>query len=464
MLHKRALGMDLIPFYYFYNMLKNSVFALLLLLFCNSVIAQDKVGFSFMKSNQKSYKLKFELVNNLIVIPVELNGVKLKFLLDTGVNKTLLITIGSGDSLFLNKTQQVNIHGLGFEDKFEAFQSNGNHLQIGGIVNSNQEIFFIIDEQNELSNRLGLPVNGIIGYDLFKDFVVRINYKQKYIKLYHPDHFNRKLRRYEMLPLQFFKNKPYVSLQVKDQSVSKNNLNFLLDTGNGSSFWLIESDYIKIPELYFNDVLGFGLSSTIEGKRSKVKQINFGKYSFTKPNVAYPDVEQIRKIESNVVRDGTIGTEILRRFKLFIDYPNKRLYFRANNNLYDPFNYDMSGLSFHYDGVKVVEEIKSVLMNPSQDESEYASKNTFLVSVEVKPKISVHAVREKSPAAEAEIFPGDELLSINGKKAYDLKLEKIQSILSDEHGQKVKLEFLRNDKKIKKQLYLKDRFKDLLSN
>jgi hypothetical protein len=32
----------------------------------------------------------FELINNLIVLPVQINGVSLSFLLDLGVNKTIL--------------------------------------------------------------------------------------------------------------------------------------------------------------------------------------------------------------------------------------------------------------------------------------------------------------------------------------------------------------------------------------
>ncbi|RZN75438.1 MAG: aspartate aminotransferase, partial [Winogradskyella sp.] len=34
---------------------------------------------------EKSSKIRFQLINNIIVLPVELNGVKLSFVLDTGV-------------------------------------------------------------------------------------------------------------------------------------------------------------------------------------------------------------------------------------------------------------------------------------------------------------------------------------------------------------------------------------------
>ena len=44
--------------------------------------------------NSKSRKIKFKLVNNIVIIPVELNGVTLSFVLDTGVTKAILFDIG----------------------------------------------------------------------------------------------------------------------------------------------------------------------------------------------------------------------------------------------------------------------------------------------------------------------------------------------------------------------------------
>ena len=39
---------------------------------------------------KKSAVVPFKLINNLIVIPVEINGVELSFLLDTGVSKPII--------------------------------------------------------------------------------------------------------------------------------------------------------------------------------------------------------------------------------------------------------------------------------------------------------------------------------------------------------------------------------------
>jgi len=49
-----------------------------------------------------------------------------------------------------------------------------------------------MDKELNLSPRLGLPVHGIIGYDLFRDFVVEVNYTSKYLKLHSPKLYRSK--------------------------------------------------------------------------------------------------------------------------------------------------------------------------------------------------------------------------------------------------------------------------------
>jgi len=53
-------------------------------------------------------------------------------------------------------------------------------------VTLNQDLFAIIDASINFAPSLGIPIHGIIGYDIFKDFVVEINYSRKFIKLYNP--------------------------------------------------------------------------------------------------------------------------------------------------------------------------------------------------------------------------------------------------------------------------------------
>ena len=72
--------------------------------------AQDKFN---ILGNKDSYALSFKMVNNLIIIPIEVNDVKLNFLLDTGVDNSLLINLKLEDSLNLNNVEEIQLRGLG---------------------------------------------------------------------------------------------------------------------------------------------------------------------------------------------------------------------------------------------------------------------------------------------------------------------------------------------------------------
>ena len=69
-----------------------------------SAYAQGK----FVLQNSEKDKISFKLINNLIVIPVEVNGVSLSFLLDTGVSKAILFNfVNLSSELKINETEQI---------------------------------------------------------------------------------------------------------------------------------------------------------------------------------------------------------------------------------------------------------------------------------------------------------------------------------------------------------------------
>ena len=75
------------PFRYF--------IAVIFLLSCHLINAQGK----FVLNKEASQKIKFEFTSNLIIIPVEINGVELSFVLDSGVSRPILFNLTESDSL-----------------------------------------------------------------------------------------------------------------------------------------------------------------------------------------------------------------------------------------------------------------------------------------------------------------------------------------------------------------------------
>jgi hypothetical protein len=57
----------------------------------------------------------------------------------------------------------------------------------------------IIDENFQISHMLGLPVHGLIGFNLFKDYIVKIDYSGEKLTLYRPEHYKYRDRRKDII-------------------------------------------------------------------------------------------------------------------------------------------------------------------------------------------------------------------------------------------------------------------------
>ncbi|MCB0425145.1 MAG: signaling protein, partial [Mangrovimonas sp.] len=106
------------------------LFAVLMLLYVAQFHGQN--DFFIKKGVNKSEKIRFKLINNLIIVPLKINGVELSFLLDTGVSKPLIFNFeGVQDVLKLNHTKRIYLRGLGSGDAIEAVKSESNRLELG---------------------------------------------------------------------------------------------------------------------------------------------------------------------------------------------------------------------------------------------------------------------------------------------------------------------------------------------
>ena len=130
-------------------------------------------------SKKDKIVIPFELSNNLIIIDVEINEVKLSMLLDTGSDKNLLFSFPENDTIEFFNTKKIKINGFGKGDLIEGLVSKNNKLKLKDYVDNNFELLLITDENISIINKLGIPINGIIGYSFFKDYFVELNYQIK---------------------------------------------------------------------------------------------------------------------------------------------------------------------------------------------------------------------------------------------------------------------------------------------
>src|SRR5690606_15423448 len=226
-----------------------------------------------LTDGKKYGKVKFQLINNLVIVPVEVNGAELSFILDSGVNKPILFNLMDQDSIAINNVSEVIIKGLGDEGAIKALKSTNNIFKIGMARNGEQTLYVVLDEELNFSPRLGIPIHGIIGYDLYRDFVVSINYSSKVLKLYDPEKYvPRKNKRTQVLPIQVINKKAYLEGSVTMEDQQDIPVKLLVDSGSSDALWLFENvtKGLDIPENNYEDFLGQGLSGRIYGKRTKI--------------------------------------------------------------------------------------------------------------------------------------------------------------------------------------------------
>lgn len=395
--------------------------------------------------------IRFRFINNHIIVPVEVNGVELSFILDTGVNKPILFNLTENDSLEVRNVEEIYLRGLGEGSSVLAYHSKGNRFKIGDIYNMNQELYVVLDEEINFSPRLGFPVHGMIGFDILRDFIVEVNYVSKRLRFYDPGRYNyKKCSKCETLPITLINNKPYIKANIAISQSEEREVNLLIDSGSSDALWLFENNEldINLPKNNFYDFLGRGLSGSIYGERTRVKSLRIGSFKLEGAKAAFPDSLAIKYIPDLDNRNGSLGSEILRRFNFIMDYRGGSITLRKNSNFHDPFRYNMSGLDLQHNGMRFVQGSSTSANGIVKKGNDPSGVVQVLLSRDFKltlyPSFEIAEIRPGSPSDIAGLKTGDVVLAINGKQAHNFSLQEVVEMLNEKPGKKIRLEVDRN--------------------
>lgn len=424
---------------------------LIFLCFLNSICVQAQ-SFSFPDGVEKD-RIDFELVNNLVVIPVMVNGKELSFILDTGSRNTILFSLLDIDTLEVKQVTPIKIRGLGNEGSIDALKSKENTLHVGKAIGQHQVMYIVFDEDVNISPKMGIPIHGIIGYDFFKDFVVEINYVTKRLRFFDPKTYVSKVcKKCEEIPIQFEKNRPYVTGKILKDAIF-HDVKLLLDTGSSDALWLFDPSWGIDEEQhnYFEDFLGYGISGSVYGKKSKLSNYQLNSFNFQEVKVSYPDSSAVIQSLLNAGRAGSLGGEICRRFLVVIDYSREQLILKKNRYYKDAFYYNMAGITLEHDGMVSVRGFANEdgVHLEKKDRVSVAGAIEIMVnpsfSFFMAPRYVVSQLRKESPAARAGIRKGDVIISINGKESYRYKLYELNNLFSNNReGKTMRVKVNRN--------------------
>ena len=367
----------------------------------------------FTNTRQKTLELPFKLVNNLIIIPIQINGSDtLKFILDTGLNTSIICELTTGSTLNLNYAREIQLQGLGIGTPISAIHTFGNDINVSGIYGINQDYFVLMDNVFHLSNKLGMPIHGILSFSVFNAFIVEINYADEKIIFHDPAFFRyrRNSKNYITMPMVIHDTKPYVYMKIQLANGRIIPLKVLLDTGASNSLWIDQESLpgFTIPDDAPQTFLGSGLSGDVYGHLVRFDKVYIDNYELRDVIVSLPDSSSIEHAIGLDLRNGSIGAEILRRFNVIIDYPNELITLVRNSSFNHPFSYNMTGIE---------------LTAP------YPCINYYTIS----------QIREGSPGEKAGLLVNDEIISVDNTKATDLSMNELYKKFQSKEGKKIKI-------------------------
>ena len=372
------------------------------------------------------------------------------------------------DSVQINQVSQITLRGLGEGEPIDALRSTQNTFRIGDAVSFNQMLYVVLDKDLNFSTSLGITVHGIIGYDVFKDFVVEANYSKGYLKLFDPEQYEYKdaKRKSETLPLTIIGKKAFVDGSVTKYDDTEIPVKLLVDTGSSDALWLFHDSEkgLEVPQQHYEDFLGEGLNGSIFGKRTKLKGIRIGSFRFEEAKVAFPYKTSFQAIKDLGNRNGSVGGEILKRFNIIFDYPGNKISLVKNSNFNEPFQYNLAGINLQHNGLRYISESivnSNNVLKAGRNKSSFGNVQILLQNttrLSLVPEIIVSGIRAGSPAAEAGLKEGDVVLAVNGKRVHNYKLQEILQMLNERKGKRVRVLIQRYDRDILYSFVLKDLF------
>jgi hypothetical protein len=346
-----------------------------------------------------STTVPFQLLNNHIYVQVKINGKgPYTFLCDTGganiVSPTLARELG------LHSEGALQGRGVG-EKSEDVGLAKVQSVQVGDGTLSNQ--VFAIYDLDSYANVEGVRIRGLIGYEIFKRFVVRVDYEHSQLTLTVPSAFAYHGQG-TPVPFQFNNHIPQVDGDI-DGIAGK----FDIDTGSRASLSILKPfaekhDLAARLNAKVQGVTGWGVGGPAKGLLARAKTLHLGSVAVENP-VTELSLQSHGAFTSPYVA-GNVGAGVLKRFNITFDYPHQQLIFERNANYAKPDEFDRSGM----------------WVNKAGDDFE------------------VMDVIAAGPAAAAGLKAGDKISAVDGRAAGQVSLPELRARFRTEvPGTKIKL-------------------------
>ncbi len=359
-----------------------------------------------------------EVVNNLVIVPVKVNGsAAVPFILDTGASSSV---VDRADVRELGLTLGEDADATTGGGRVAAAAIRNLTFEIGGInIPATNPVTM---DLSGVETGLGHHIAGILGSDIFKQRVVEIDYAEQTVRLHDARSFHY-LGPAKPLVISIDEGVPFVNPVFVRPDGSELDAKLEFDTGQSGALTLIKP-FVDGADLTnpSQPILKIATGAIFPGKVSAY---------VTRLNAIRLEDSWLKNVVTNVTPTaedagvsgatmGLMGGEVLRRFRIFVDYSRSQAFLEPNDHSGDPFEFDMSGISLASQGP---------LLN------EYRARSVIA----------------GSPASEAGVSAGDLLTAIEGRATQTMTLSDVRRLFRQPDRQ-FALELKRGERRVQMKL------------
>jgi hypothetical protein len=327
--------------------------------------------------------------------------------LDTGVGLVLITDPQLLNTIGKEAKRSITINGIGEGDEMVAMIQPHTNLQIENSISGDISVAILKEDPFDLSSYVGMPIHGLIGYELFSSFIIRINYSSKVVT-YHENSSPFKSRRASQIPISIEDKKPYLQSIVTLPNGSTETVKLIIDSGAGHPLSLEtkQGQSYEVPPKHIRANLGVGLSGAIHGYISRIPMLMIGPFQLKEVLCAFPDFSNVAAKAYAVSRNGNLGNNVLKRFEVVFDYRRNLMLLTRNFMFKEPFEHDMSGMELSTSGERY-------------------------------EKVFITRIEPGSAAEKAGFSPGDRIISVNFKKIENLTVEDVNALLRSKENRTI---------------------------
>lgn len=276
----------------------------------------------------------------------------LNFILDTGSGGISLDSTTCASLGLVPKRSDTLVTGMGNAHRAQFVYDQ--QLRLPGLTVDSLD--FHVNNYEVLTSVYGEKIDGIIGYSFLRKFIVKINFDSLQIEVLNPGQI--KYPRQGTLLRPAFTSLPIQNLHIKDGR--KIDFNFYFDTGAGLCFLMSEAFATDSAVLGRKRKLittqAEGMGGKLQMRLTVVKMVQVGNYKFR--NVPTYIFRDDFNVTSYPYVGGLLGNDLLRRFNLVVNYPQREIHLVPNGHYYDAFDYAYTGMATYFvDGKIMIEDV-----------------------------------------------------------------------------------------------------------